>query len=139
MTLNHMFSTTCTISSLPRQQILDKVLARLTKANLALNKAKCRLCRPSLNYLVYIVDREGLHVDPDKVSAIVNIPSLRNIKEVRCLLGTASWYRRFLPDFATLVSPLTDLLRKNRKFVWSAECESAFRRVKELPISGSVL
>ncbi|KAG5892588.1 hypothetical protein JTB14_036796 [Gonioctena quinquepunctata] len=68
--------------------------------------------KPEMKYLGYVVDRNGLHVDPDKVNAMLQLPIPENVKDVRRLIGTFSWYRRFIPEFATVLSPITALLKK---------------------------
>ena len=77
--------------------VLEEVFARLCGANLTVSWDKCQFCRPEMKYLGYVVDRNGLHVDPDKVKAMVGIPVPKNAKEVRRIIGTFSWYRRFVP------------------------------------------
>lgn len=120
-------------------EVLHKVLQRLANAHLTLNREKCYFCRPSLKYLGYIGDGNGLHVDPDKVSAIVSIVSPRNVKKVHQFLRMASWYQRFIPNFATVAAPLSTLLRKNKKCEWSPKCENAFHSIKKLLISAPIL
>lgn len=120
-------------------QVLSEVFRRLISAGLTVAQDKCRFCRSELRFLGYIVDSSGLHVDPEKVSAILNIPSPSNVTEVRRFLGMASWYRRFLPNFSTLIAPLSNLLRKNRKFQWDSVCEEAFQSAKEHLIKAPVL
>lgn len=119
--------------------ILQKIFDRLATANLTLSRDKCQFCRSELRYLGYIVDKQGLRVDPDKVSAILNIPTPHTVSELRRFLGMASWYRRFIQDFSTLSSPLTDLLRKNRKWQWTENCQQAFQRLKECLVSAPIL
>ena len=122
--------------------ILREVFARLKKAGLVVghdDDDKCHCCRPELKFLGYVVNDKGLHCDPDKVSAILNIPPTKKVSEVRRILGMTSWYRRLIPNFATLVAPVTNLLRKNAKFLWSAECNSAFEAIKEHLISSPVM
>lgn len=120
-------------------EVLTEVFSRLRAANLTVAKEKCQFCRPELRYLGYIVDCNGLHVDPEKVSAIINIPPPKTVSEVRRIIGLAAWYRRFVPNFSTLTAPITDLLRKNRSFVWDSKCDEAFRALKEHLISAPVL
>ena len=60
-------------------------------------------------------------MDPAKVDAIVNWPSLVNVKDVQSFLGFANFYRRFIYGYSKLVAPLTNLTRKDVKFVWTAE------------------
>ncbi|EDW27423.1 GL14157 [Drosophila persimilis] len=62
-----------------------------------------------------------------------------NIKELRQYLGVASWYRRFVPDFATLVQPLTGLLKKKTEWVWTQERQEAFEEVKRRLVAKLVL
>lgn len=120
-------------------KIIEEVFSRLRNAGLTVSRDKCQFCKPELKYLGYIVDRNGLHVDPEKVQAILQIPSPTNVGEVRRIIGMTSWYRRFIPDYSTLTAPITKLLRKNSKFLWTDECDDAFRTLKQILISAPVL
>lgn len=120
-------------------EVLSEVFSRLVSAGLTLNREKCQFCRTELRYLGYVVDKNGLHVDPDKVNAILQIPTPTKVSEVRSIVGTASWYRRFIPNFSAIVSPLTELTKKNVKFRWAERQEEAFRTVKEHLVSAPVL
>lgn len=120
-------------------EVLREVFDRLRGAGLTVRRDKCQFCRPELKFLGYVVDASGLHCDPDKVVAILNIPTPKNVTEVRRFLGITSWYRRFIPDCATLLAPITKLLRKGNRFAWSEECETAFRVVKEHLVSSPVI
>lgn len=86
-----------------------------------------------------MIDANGLHTDPDKIAAILNIPTPRTITEVRRVIGTASWYRKFVPIFSQRIAPLTNLLRKNAKFVWTPESETSFQALKEHLLTAPVL
>lgn len=119
--------------------VLGKVLDRLIQAGLTVSQEKCHFCRPSLKYLGYVVDSRGLHVDVSKVEAMLNVPTPRNVKEVRRFVGMASWYRRFIPNFATILKPLTELTRKNVHFQWSHQCQEAFSTIKNCLVSAPVL
>lgn len=120
-------------------EVLLEVLRRVIGAGLRLSKEKCRFCRSELRYLGYIVNDSGLHVDPEKVEAMMKVPTPKNVKEVRQFLGVVSWYRRFVENFATLVSPLTSLLKKNRKFIWDSDCENAFSSARQKLVSAPIL
>ena len=85
------------------------------------------------------MDKNGLHVDPEKVEAMLRIEVPKNVKQVRSFIGTVSWYRRFIKDFAELVRPLTDLTKKNRKFNWTEDCERSFKEAKERLVTAPVL
>lgn len=120
-------------------EVLREVFRRLSEAGLKLSKDKCRFCLPELRYLGYVVDKCGLHVDPEKVEAILKFPTPTTVTEVRRFVGMASWYRRFVPNFSTVISPLTQLLRKNTRFNWSPACENAWTNIKNLLVSAPVL
>ncbi|KAK9731667.1 Integrase zinc binding domain [Popillia japonica] len=96
-------------------------------------------CRAELKYLGYIVNGSGLHVDPEKIKAILDIPIPKTVSEVRRMIGISSWYRRFVRDYGTLVVPLTNLLRKNRPFIWTKECEVAWAELKECEVAWAEL
>jgi transposase len=120
-------------------EILRLIFQRLNEAGVSINWKKCQFCRARLRYLGHIVDCKGLRPDTEKVEAILQIPEPRNVLEVRRFVGTASWYRRFIPNFASIIAPLTKLTRKNVTFAWTEECSSAFTKLKELLISAPLL
>lgn len=129
----------CTSTFEEHIRILREVINRLTRAGLTLNKEKCIFCKPELKYLGYVVNSSGLLVDPEKIEAILNIPIPKSVTEIRRIIGLASWYRRFVPNFSTLIAPLSALTRKNVKFHWDEKCEAAFRSIKEHLIQAPVL
>ena len=119
--------------------IVNEVLKRLKKAGLTLNWEKNQFCRHELRYLGYVVDSTGLRVDPAKVGAILDYPAPKNVKQVRSFLGIASWYRRFVPNFSQVATPLTLLIKKKSKWVWGEEQRKAFEIIKEKLISAPIL
>lgn len=120
-------------------EILEEVFKRLYDAGLTLKREKCFFCRPELKYLGYVVNRNGVHVDPDKVACITNMPIPKTVTEVRRVIGMISWYRRFIPSFSDLTAPLTNLLRKGSKFIWDDQCENSFRGIKDALVSAPIL
>lgn len=119
--------------------LLKEVARRLKKAGLTISHAKSKFCLKSLKYLGYIVSETGLSPDPDKLQGIYNYVVPKTITETRRLLGMAGWYRRFIPEFASIVAPITDLLKKSVKFIWTDEAQAAFVRVKEVLSTKPVL
>lgn len=121
---------------------LLRVLDKLRQANLTVNFEKCKFFRSELKYLGYVVDVHGLRTDPEKVEAIINFPTPLNRKELKRFLGTATWYRRFVPNFSTVAGPLNKLTANGKKappFQWSPEADAAFNALKECLISSPVL
>lgn len=120
-------------------RVLSETFQRLIEAGLTLNREKCKFCRDELKYIGYIVNRYGLSVDPEKVSAIVNMPAPRTPRQVRSILGMVSFYRRFIPHLSTIIAPLIALTKKNNKFTWTPECEKAFKDIKNALVSAPIL
>lgn len=122
--------------------LLNRVLEKLKMANLTINSKKSQFFRSKLKYLGYIVDSNGLQADPEKVESIVNYPTPTNRKEVRRFLGTASWYRRFIPNFSTLASPLNKLTSQKKgspPFAWTPETDNAFEKLKSCLVTAPIL
>src|SRR5258705_27217 len=95
---------------------LEAILSRLEEFGGSLKAEKCKILRREVPFLGYIVSEEGLKVNPEKVRAIVDMPSPSSQKEVKAFLGMAGWYRRHIKNFAQESKPLTDLLKKNSKW-----------------------
>ncbi|KAL7724308.1 hypothetical protein ACLKA6_006056 [Drosophila palustris] len=109
---------------------LGEVLRRLRQANLRLNRAKCKFFRRSLVYLGHVISGEGIHTDPDKIAAVRELQPPATCRELRRCLGIASWYRRFVQNFAEIVQPMSLLLKKGQKWEWKPEQQAAFEELK---------
>ena len=113
-------------------QTLEKVLERLSKAGLRAKKNKCKFMVPSVDYLGYVIDAQGLRPHPDKVLAIQQAPMPLNVTQLKSYLGLLSYYGKFLPNLSTLLALLYKLLGKDVPWEWSSEQEQAFQMSKEL-------
>ena len=122
--------------------VLDKlkeVFSRLDAANLKLKASKCHIGMRSINYLGFIVSREGIKADNEKVEAIRTMEAPRNVREVRRFLGMASYYRNFIYGFGQIAAPLSGLTGKNQRFHWNSGCQEAFIKLKNLLCEAPVL
>lgn len=120
-------------------QNLREVFQRLRDADLRINLDKCEFCRTELKYLGHVVTSRGVKTTPDKVEAILGIPPLTNIRELRRFLGMVSWYRRFIPHFSDKTAPLTQLLQKKRKWSWGDNANEAFHVLRQQLAAAPVL
>ena len=78
-------------------------------------------------------------MDLDKIEAIKNCPTPKNVIEVRSFMGIAGYYRRFIEIFSKVAHAITFLKRKGIKFKWTSKCEESFRRLKYLLTNAPVL
>uniref|UniRef100_A0A2N9FAG5 Reverse transcriptase n=1 Tax=Fagus sylvatica TaxID=28930 RepID=A0A2N9FAG5_FAGSY len=110
---------------------LKSVLEILRKEKLFANLKKCTFCTDKLVFLGFVVSKRGIEVDEEKVKAIQEWPTPTTISQVRSFHGLASFYRRFVRDFSSLATPLTEVIKKNVPFKWGKEQEKAFNLIKE--------
>lgn len=123
-------------------EVLLEVFGRLKEAHLTINLEKCDFCLPSLRYLGFLLDGEGLRTDPDKVSAMLAYPRPQTTTEVKRFIGMVGWYRRFIPHYSDLTAPMTALIkgkRKSQRISWGEEAEESFRKIKEALVSAPIL
>lgn len=90
---------------------IDWVLKKLSDANMKVNIEKSVFFETSVEYLGFVVSKDGIKTCADKVEAIKNFPEPTNLFQVRSFLGLASYYRQFIMDFATIAKPMTDILK----------------------------
>ena len=120
-------------------KILPQVLERLHKYNIHLKIAKCEFLKREVVYMGLKIDVEGLHPVDEKVDAIKKKPLPKNVKELRSFLGMVQWYHPFLPDLATTLAPLTELLKNGVQWTWTKECQQAYEACKQNLTSNTLL
>lgn len=101
--------------------------------------SKCSFYQTKIHYLRHIISGEGIAVDSVKIEAIMEWPTPTNVHEIRSFMGMAGYYRRFVEGFSKIASPITELQRKNKKFIWTEKCEEAFQRLKGLLTTTPIL
>ena len=91
-------------------QRFEAVLQRLQKHGFRLKKAKCKYMAESVEYLGYRLDAIGLHATDEKLQAILQAPTPRDVQELRSFLGLVNYYGKFISNLATILYPLNALL-----------------------------
>ena len=113
---------------------LRRVFQRIRAAIMKLSPEKCTWLRLETEFLGSLITEDCVATHPDKVNKVKNIPTLAPSTDVRFFLGLASYYTRYIKDFAKIAFPLTQLLRKKtvkkKRFERSEECEKAFQILK---------
>jgi len=98
--------------------------------SLFVNIDKCTFCVDSVVFLGFIVNKNGVHVDPEKIKVNQEWPNPQNVGDVRSFHRLASFYKRFVPNFSSLVSPLNELVKQETPFCWTEKQDQAFKRLK---------
>ena len=105
---------------------LMATLQQLETTGVTFNHGKCEFRRTELKFLGHIVNKEGIHADPDKTAAIVNMKPPNNVSELRRFMGMANQMEKFTPRLAELSQPLRELLSTKRQWAWESSQDRAF-------------
>jgi len=113
-------------------ECLGALFNRLRAANLSARPSKCFLGFKEIEYLGYVVGNNRITVEKQKMEKIANVARPETKKQVRAFLGLVGFYRRFVPHFAEIALPLTDLTKGSnpQKVKWDEHCERAFQTLK---------
>ncbi|CAF4737050.1 unnamed protein product, partial [Rotaria sp. Silwood2] len=118
---------------------LWQILNALQLHNLIVNSTKCELAKQTMEYLGHVINSTTITSLPDKIKSISLLPEPKSVAQANRFIGALSWYRKFIPRFASTVAPIhaaTNLTKSNRhKFKWGSEQSKAFRDLKHLLIS----
>lgn len=118
---------------------LDEVLAVLNAAGLKISFNKCQFFMDQVSYLGFIISKEGLHTADDKIEAINDAPTPSNVTQLKSFIGLINYYGSFVPNLATVLYPLYQLLKENQPWTWTEECEIAFKKIKRILTSAPIL
>ncbi|CAH2094786.1 unnamed protein product [Euphydryas editha] len=118
---------------------LQMVLRVAAEYGLQINWKKVNLIQHEIEYLGHIIKDGEVKPSPEKTDAVVKFPEPRNIKQVHSFVGLTSYFRKYIQDYALIAKPLTDLLKKDGKFVFGEEQRKAFETLKNKLASSPVL
>jgi transposase InsO family protein len=118
---------------------LEAFLQRCAKIGIKLNKDKLDLRKSEVTFMGHVVSAAGLHTDPEKVRAIVQMAEPTDVPSLRRFLGTVNYLGKFLPNLSDTLTPLTNLLKQDTPWNWSSAQEVAFAKAKQLVTSAPVL
>ena len=111
---------------------LSSVFQKLAKAGLKLKPKKCVIMSKSIKYLGRIIDQDGCRPDPEAVEVVKNWQAPKDMSTLRSFLGFANYYREFIKDYAEKISPLQDLVKKDKPWEWHQVHQDTFEMLKKL-------
>ncbi|GJR18669.1 putative reverse transcriptase domain-containing protein [Tanacetum coccineum] len=121
------------------EEHLKAILELLKKEKLYAKFSKCEFWIPKVQFLGYVIDNRGIHVDPAKIESIKDWASPKTPTEIRQFLGLAGYYRRFIEGFSKIAKSMTKLTQKGIKFDWGEKEENTFQLIKQKLCSAPIL
>lgn len=118
---------------------VSELLEAIIKEGFRLKFSKCRFANSYAEYLGHRIENNSVKPLKDYLIAVKKFPTPETRKNVRQFLGKINFHHNFIPNSATILDPLHNLLRKDVKFCWSKECQDSFEKVKSLMCSEPVL
>ena len=109
---------------------MKQTLQRLREKNLTINKDKCEFLKDELIYMGHKLSSVGISADQTKIKAVQSLQPPKSITELRSFLGMVTYCSKFIPNFATLTSPLRELLKVNHKWTWIHIHGTTFNKLK---------
>ena len=111
---------------------LEVIMGKIKEIGLRLNKEKCKFRKSEVSYFGHLVGNYGVKPHPEKVKAIAELDSPSNVSELRTVLGMLNCLTKFIPNMATVLKPITQLLHSDTAWTWGPEQERAFETVKQM-------
>ncbi|CAF4548507.1 unnamed protein product, partial [Rotaria sp. Silwood2] len=118
---------------------LKNVFTRIKDYGFHINKSKCIFLHDHVEYLGFVVDKNGVHSSPSKTTAIINMPKPTNVSQLRSFLGMVNHYAKFIPKLSDRLLPLYSLLKKNIPWKWDRFCDKTFTNIKQSLTSPLIL
>jgi hypothetical protein len=126
-------------SMVEHEEHLRVVLQRLQDHQLYVKFSKCEFWINEVSFLGHVISLEGINVDLGKVRDVLDWKPPTSITQVCSFLGLAGYYRRFILNFSKILKPITKLLKKDNKYMWSKDCDEVFNTLKKLLTTSPLL
>ncbi|CAG8677806.1 10431_t:CDS:2, partial [Ambispora gerdemannii] len=126
-----------TNGSVTFQQLMNTIFRK--KVGLKVQLDKYHFEKTSLPFLSYIIGKDKIKSDLSKVEKVQNYSVPENITTLRGFIGLASYYQRFIKDFAKIALPLHKLFHKNQPYIWNENCQKVFDTLKKYLTTSPIL
>ena len=106
---------------------LEKKFIKCRKFGISLNPKKSNFALEEGKLLGHIISKDGINIDPERVSAILKVGEPRSKKEIQLFLAQVNFLRRFIPSFAKILMNITNMLKRGHEIKWTAEAKRSFK------------
>ena len=120
-------------------QHVRMIIKRLQQYNLKVKLEKCKVAQVKIEYLSHVLCNGTIAPSPTKIAELYRHKTPTNTKQVRSFLGLATYYRKFITNFAHIASPLISATSTGKRFAWTDACQIAFTALRELIASEKIL
>jgi len=120
-------------------QHLRAALSILRANKLYCKPPKCIFARSEIPFCGFLVGREGIRPMPEKIEVLRTWPRPRDVQSIRRYLGFVGFYQKFVRNYAKIALPMTNLLAKDVPFTWGAEQQTAFDKIRDVLVTGTLL
>jgi hypothetical protein len=103
----------------------------MRKYNMKLQPDKCEFLRKEVSYLGHIIGQTCVRPDEKRIEAVKDYPEPKTTRELKGFLGSAGYYRRFIPNISKIAKPLTELLKKT-PYIWDEKNRKSFHYPKDV-------
>lgn len=118
---------------------LSRLLEAMQTEGFRLKFSKCSFAKNYAKYLGHTIENNSVKPLKDYLTAVKDFPIPETKKNIRQFLGKINFHHKFVPHSSIILDPLHNLLRKDVKFIWSAECQESFDKIKQLLCSKPIL
>ena len=118
---------------------LERIFLKCRKYGISLNPRKSNFALEEGKLLGHIISKEGIRIDPDRVSAILKVEEPRSKKEVQSFIRQVNFLRRFIPSFVEILMNITNMQRKDNEIMWIVEAKKSFKDIKQAISEAHVL
>jgi hypothetical protein len=108
------------------QEHLHLALQKLREHRLYAKLSKSEFWMKQVGFLRHVISKGGISVDPSRVQDVLSWNAPTSVGDIQSFLGLAGYYRRFIEGFLKIRKPMTELLKKDKKFEWTAACKASF-------------
>ena len=110
---------------------IQTVFERIKKGAMTLKAEKCEFIKEEIMILNHKVSYGKISPNQVKIKEVKKLKPPTDVPGIRKFTGFMNYFRRFIKNFAIIAAPIYDLLKKNKKFIWTDECQKAFEELKD--------